>query len=628
MTPRAAADDLPVGIVEGFYGTPWSHQDRLDIIRFMGAHGMNLYIYAPKDDPHHRESWREPYSDEEMAQFRELVRTCQASGVDFCFAVSPGKDMVYSDPHEQELLLNKMMSLHPDGVTHFALFLDDIDVKRMGEADRARFHSAVEAQMYLANALGRQILEREPHAWLLLCPTVYLGVKPNDYWDTLRESLDPCWRVVWTGIDVVAPTITPEQLDAITANLGRPPFIWDNYPVNDYAANVLRLGPIEGRTPELPARISGYASNPMNQAHASMIALATIADFFRDPGGYNPEASWRAAIREVGGPAAGDLQILAEQCRSSQLDPAESRDLLPLIDVYLANPSEANSAALHRGISEVVAAADRLSGELPSTLSHEVSPWVESLGERARAMGMALDFIEGRLAPGSVPALKRLMTHVRESKHTLASQPMERLFLAAVGRRPTDPSDISWVHPIDAVDPPREGEYPGSRGEDQLIIYTPAYGHPSTGTNPWGAEAIVRDGVVVRVGDGEKGNDSPIPENGFVVSGHGTSRDWIMRNLQPGVPVTFDQENVRFSEMPEERMNAEQRITSLRVHALGALAEMVDRSVPREDLNRVRGVLQAIDTATRRGEAGNAAVMSALRTRVRAVEAAAGAGSP
>ncbi len=42
------------GVIEGFYGPPWSHQDRLDVLRFMGREGLNTYIYAPKDDPYHR----------------------------------------------------------------------------------------------------------------------------------------------------------------------------------------------------------------------------------------------------------------------------------------------------------------------------------------------------------------------------------------------------------------------------------------------------------------------------------------------------------------------------------------------------------------------------------------------
>jgi len=63
--PNVASSPFSVGfanrgVIEGFYGPPWSHQDRLDMIRFMGRVGMNMYFYGPKDDPFHREKWREP----------------------------------------------------------------------------------------------------------------------------------------------------------------------------------------------------------------------------------------------------------------------------------------------------------------------------------------------------------------------------------------------------------------------------------------------------------------------------------------------------------------------------------------------------------------------------------------
>lgn len=41
------------GTVEGFYGTPWSHEARLSQLRFYGLNKMNTYIYGPKDDPYH-----------------------------------------------------------------------------------------------------------------------------------------------------------------------------------------------------------------------------------------------------------------------------------------------------------------------------------------------------------------------------------------------------------------------------------------------------------------------------------------------------------------------------------------------------------------------------------------------
>lgn len=39
------------GILEGFYGPPWSHEDRLCPLRLAAACKMSAYGYAPKNDP-------------------------------------------------------------------------------------------------------------------------------------------------------------------------------------------------------------------------------------------------------------------------------------------------------------------------------------------------------------------------------------------------------------------------------------------------------------------------------------------------------------------------------------------------------------------------------------------------
>ncbi|MDQ7843712.1 MAG: phosphodiester glycosidase family protein [Armatimonadota bacterium] len=72
------------------------------------------------------------------------------------------------------------------------------------------------------------------------------------------------------------------------------------------------------------------------------------------------------------------------------------------------------------------------------------------------------------------------------------------------------------------------------RRADELILYRPIY-DASTRTNAFGAEAVVSNGVVVSVAD-QRGN-SPIPRDGFVLSGHGRARQWILRALAPGLPV-------------------------------------------------------------------------------------------
>ena len=77
--------------------------------------------------------------------------------------------------------------------------------------------------------------------------------------------------------------------------------------------------------------------------------------------------------------------------------------------------------------------------------------------------------------------------------------------------------------------------YPGYRGAGQLVIYHPGFNY-STGTNEFGYEAVVVDGVVVKL----TGADSIIPRDGFVVSGHGSSKTWIKNNLKIGTQVLIE----------------------------------------------------------------------------------------
>ncbi len=91
----------------------------------------------------------------------------------------------------------------------------------------------------------------------------------------------------------------------------------------------------------------------------------------------------------------------------------------------------------------------------------------------------------------------------------------------------------------DSLDPQKADSsfsyYPGLRGPNQLVIYTPKYGI-RTGTNEFGTEAVVVDNMVVEL----NGADSVIPRNGFVISGHGNAKKWITNNIQVGSFVYID----------------------------------------------------------------------------------------
>ena len=61
------------GFVEGYYGIPWSNENRKSLMEFGGDFKMNAYIFAPKDDEYHSLKWRELYPDEKLAEIKELV---------------------------------------------------------------------------------------------------------------------------------------------------------------------------------------------------------------------------------------------------------------------------------------------------------------------------------------------------------------------------------------------------------------------------------------------------------------------------------------------------------------------------------------------------------------------------
>lgn len=93
---------------------------------------------------------------------------------------------------------------------------------------------------------------------------------------------------------------------------------------------------------------------------------------------------------------------------------------------------------------------------------------------------------------------------------------------------------------IDVVDPVASTNwkginYPGLRGANQLVIYSPSFGF-RTNTNEFGTEAIVVGDTVVSL----SGADSLIPANGFVISGHGQAKKWINENIMVGSKISLD----------------------------------------------------------------------------------------
>lgn len=294
------------GIVEGFYGKPWSHKDRLAMLKFEGQHAMNVYYYAPKDDPYHRALWRKPYPPARIKQLKELVSTAHTNFVDFCFAISPGLSMVYSNDADFTDLTTKLDAVGKLGVSCFALFLDDVPQDLQSPQDKTRFKTLAEAHVYLINKLYRYLKSQSRENRLVVTPTTYTNNQGAlDYIREVGAGANADVPLIWTGIQVVSPVITVAQAQEWGALLHRKPYIWDNFPVNDGIRWRVNLGPLRGRDPNLSSAVSGFVSNPMIQPQASKIPLQTIAEYLWNSEAYDPDAAEKRAIAEQYGKDGG-----------------------------------------------------------------------------------------------------------------------------------------------------------------------------------------------------------------------------------------------------------------------------------------------------------------------------------
>ncbi|MFF1692433.1 beta-N-acetylglucosaminidase domain-containing protein [Streptomyces sp. NPDC058257] len=315
----AAVSDFPSmplrGSIEGFYGPPWTEAERLDQLDFLGDTKANTYVYAPKDDPYHREKWRDPYPAEKLTELGKLIERAGANHVRFTFALSPGGSICYSDPADVKALTAKLQAMYDLGVRSFSVPLDDISYTKWNcEGDKAKFGEpgrgpAAKAQVGLLNAIQRDFIAKHEGANpLQMVPTEYGDLTDTAYKQTMRAELDGAVEVMWTGTDVVPPEITNSQAEKAAELFGRKVFVWDNYPVNDFArtAGRLLLAPYDKREPGLSGHLSGIVSNPMNQEGASKLAVFTMNDFSWNDRGYERARSGRQAALYLAG---GDQRV-------------------------------------------------------------------------------------------------------------------------------------------------------------------------------------------------------------------------------------------------------------------------------------------------------------------------------
>ena len=287
---NAVIVDYPVfsarGVVEGFYGVPYSVTDRTTILRLMSRLRENVFIYGPKGDLYARDNWRDLYplqgSGEGAGQIIEVAaHEADRVLVDFVWSISPGLSFDFNNYNaELATLKAKIDNVRSLGVRRFALFLDDI-----ANADAA-------GHARLMNDVDDYLKQRDPNAKLITVGTRY-AFGPNGYTDTLGAMAHPSIEIMWTGNDIEPTTMTAADMSGINASLRRKVTIWDNWPNAP--------GSFQGRSGDLHTAVQGYYTNPvLNEdpspnlpTSAFLAVLGPIADYLWAPERYAASASYQ-----------------------------------------------------------------------------------------------------------------------------------------------------------------------------------------------------------------------------------------------------------------------------------------------------------------------------------------------
>ena len=291
---------VELGIIEGYYGQPWSWATRRDQVRFLAPHGYGFYLYAPKADPFLRRRWREDYPEETAGELRALARCCAEAGVRFGVGLSPFEIYRDFDGAAQAALARKLAFLDSIGVEYLGVLFDDM---------RGDLPDLADNQVRIIHWIAERTRARR----IIVCPTYYtddavldsgFGRRPEGYLERFGATLDAAIDVFWTGEEVCSREYSPGHLARVTAQLGRKPFLWDNYPVNDgpRMSPYLYIRAFTGRPASIGPHLAAHGVNPALQPILSRIPALTLAESYRLGEDYQYGQAFRRAAVAVLGP--------------------------------------------------------------------------------------------------------------------------------------------------------------------------------------------------------------------------------------------------------------------------------------------------------------------------------------
>ena len=364
--------DLPYrGVVEGYYGIPWSTEARLAQLDFYGRNKLNTYIYAPKDDPyHHGAGCYELYPEDKAAELRQVVAHARKNHVHFFWAIHPANTIDWYNqdgaPHMDQLC-TKLQQLYDLGVRDFGVFVDDSNGE-IGKAAR---------QVQLCKYIQENFIRKHPDAnqELIMCPTGYnRGWTNEGVLTEMGKGLPEDIFMMWTG-NTVVHDIKLEGQKWVNRFLKSPTFVWWNWPCNDFRRDRLSMGRTYGlgTEAEMKKQMSGFVANPMEHAEASKVGLFGVADYTWNITRFDSQDTWRSGIARLYPEYKEEMQLFCDH----------NSYLLPNVHEYYRE----ESAALAPQLKSLRQQVEK--GTLPEDSLQEIRKVFKAIRKAGRKMSKA-----------------------------------------------------------------------------------------------------------------------------------------------------------------------------------------------------------------------------------------------
>ena len=422
------ADVKNRGIIEGYYGVPYTAEVTKDLFRFMARYKMNTYMYGAKSDPYHSRYWGDPYpttitEDQQRIGYlnqdmmRDITKVASETKVNFIWAIHPGKAFANAeDPQVLDKIMAKFESMHELGVRQFGVFVDDVGVP----SDPAIMKLCADNLTMLQQRIDDKWNKKGAAATNTVKPLHYVPQlyahgwvsqeRAREFYESLSTTPEKI-SIYITGRDVWSVPNNGD-LELVSSWLGREVSWWWNFPCNDQDPTKLfvmdtysnfrdethidNLSHIEKGLKGLNTLII----NPMQQGELSKVALFSVADYTWNNAAFDNYESWEAAIPAVvGKDCAKAFKKLAPYLRYYDNDALAYKINNYQASIKRGSPRPNSLLTELREVHEacqVIKAMRSSSNESDRLLYNDVRPWLLKL----EAMTVeAIALLEGKQQP-------------------------------------------------------------------------------------------------------------------------------------------------------------------------------------------------------------------------------------